>query len=379
MNIFKLPDLGEGLPDAIIREWYVNVGDEVKVDQPLVAMETAKALVDVPSPYNGQIEKLYGDEGDTINTGESLIGFSGDVADDTREDKGTVVGTIEESSAVVEESATGMVATNVTEKRVKATPAVRMLAKQLGVDINQVIPSNGMYVSADDVKATIGDVKDNTPKAQAVKGKVLSGIKRAMVQSMTQSHQEIVPVSLCDDADIHAWDNQDVTVRLLRAIAAAAKQEPVINSHYHGATMSIETFTEVNVGMAVDTEHGLFVPVIKDINNQSDEQLRDTINRFKQQAKDKAIAQEDLKGATIMLSNFGAFAGKYANPIIVPPMVCILGVGRSRDSVVAHEGEMHIHKIMPLSVTVDHRAITGGEVTRFLKHVMQSLAQARID
>ena len=91
MNIFKLPDLGEGLPDAIIREWYVNVGDEVKVDQPLVAMETAKALVDVPSPYNGQIEKLYGDEGDTINTGESLIGFSGDVADDTREDKGTVV------------------------------------------------------------------------------------------------------------------------------------------------------------------------------------------------------------------------------------------------------------------------------------------------
>lgn len=377
MNIFNLPDLGEGLPDAIIREWYVKPGDEVKVDQPIVAMETAKALVDVPSPYNGVIEKFFGEEGDTINTHDPLVGFEGEGhADTNKEDSGTVVGAIEESGQVMTESATGVATTSSTSVRVKATPAVRMLAKQLGVDLNNLTPSNGSHITAADVKAAMGNAATAAQVSdEEVKGEKLSGIKRAMVLSMSQSHQEIVPVTLCDDADISAWKNQDVTVRLLRALVDGAQAEGVVNSYYHGSSMSIEQHDQVNVGMAVDTPHGLFVPVIKDVANKTDQQLREEINRFKQQARDKSIAQDDLHGATIMLSNFGAFAGKYANPIIVPPMVCILGVGRSRDAVVAVDGQAEIHTIMPLSVTVDHRAVTGGEATRFLKAVMESLAQ----
>jgi pyruvate dehydrogenase E2 component (dihydrolipoamide acetyltransferase) len=164
-------------------------------------------------------------------------------------------------------------------------------------------------------------------------------------------------------------------VRLLRAIVDGVKTESIVNSFFHGKTLSVETFDGINVGMAVDTPHGLFVPVIKDIANKSDTELRDDINRFKEQAMTKSIPQNDLHGATIMLSNFGAFAGKYANPIIVPPMVCIVGVGRSRETVVADNGTPAIHKIMPLSVSVDHRAVTGGEATRFLKALMISLAK----
>ena len=375
--IFKLPDLGEGLPDAIIREWYIKEGDEVKVDQPLVAMETAKALVDVPSPYHGHIEKLYGDVGDTINTYDPLIGFSGDAEAGDREDSGTVVGSIEVSDAVMTESATGIKTQKTSTAGVKVTPAVRALAKKLGVDIS-AITATGPHgtVSKSDVESAAKQPHSNTATEDTeIKGKVLSGLRRAMVMSMNQSHQEIVPVTLCDDADINNWQNQDVTVRLLRAIQAGAQQEPVVNSHYHGKTMSIESFETINVGMAVDTPEGLFVPVIKDIGNLSDEQLRDKINQFKQQAKDKTIAQDDLHGATIMLSNFGAFAGKYANPIIVPPMVCILGVGRSRDTAVVVDGNIEVHKLMPLSVTVDHRAVTGGEATRFLRAVMDDLSK----
>ncbi|MDF1759835.1 MAG: dihydrolipoamide acetyltransferase family protein [Coxiellaceae bacterium] len=379
MKTFKLPDLGEGLPDAIIREWYINVGDEVKVDQPLVAMETAKALVDVPSPYHGNIEKLFGDVGDTINTHDPLIGFSGDAEEGSREDSGTVVGAIEVSGDVMTESATGVQTQKASGARAKVTPAVRALAKRLGVDLNGITGTGpqGM-ISKADVEAAQGGVAA-APKADAeVKGEVLSGLRRAMVMSMQQSHQKIVPVTLCDDADIQSWQKQDVTVRLIRAIQTAVQQEPLVNSYYHGETMSVETFKEVNVGMAVDTPEGLFVPVIKDVANLSDEQLREKINQFKQQAQTKSIAQDDLHGATIMLSNFGAFAGKYANPIIVPPMVCILGVGRSRDSAVVIDGNVEVHKLMPLSVTVDHRAVTGGEATRFLRAVMDALSSRTV-
>jgi 2-oxoisovalerate dehydrogenase E2 component (dihydrolipoyl transacylase) len=378
MNIFELPDLGEGLPDAIIREWYIKEGDDVKVDQPIVAMETAKALVDVPSPYTGTIEKLYGEAGDTIITHQPLVGYSGEGLASTKEDSGTVVGAIEESGEVMTGSATGVQTSKASGTRAKATPAVRMLAKKLGVDINTITPSNGTHLSADDVQSAVGT---NTPPAAKeaapvdIKGEPLSGIRRAMVMSMARSHQEIVPVTLCDDADIHSWNKQDVTVRLLRAIEAGVKDEAIVNSFFYGSTLSVETFTHVNVGMAVDTPHGLFVPVIKDIASKTDEELRADINRFKEQAMTKSIPQDDLRGATIMLSNFGAFAGKYANPIIVPPMVCIVGVGRSRDTVVPENGSPAIHKIMPLSVTVDHRAVTGGEATRFLKAMMQALSQ----
>lgn len=382
MKIFKLPDLGEGLPDAVIREWYVKVGEDVKVDQPLVSMETAKALVDVPAPYSGKIEKLFGQAGDTIETGNPLIGFEGEAEpEQASKDSGTVVGAIEESETVIKEAASGVSPQKTqTTKSVKATPAVRMLAKQLGVDLASII-SSGEFVTAEDVKqaATIG--KKPGPKAPIYEGvsTPLSQARRAMVLSMTQSHDEIVPVTLTDDADLYAWkESQDITIRLIRAMQHACETEPLLNNYFDSSKMALVTHKSINIGLAVDTPHGLYVPVLKDVANMSDESLRSTIERFKTQAQDRSFPKEDLQGATIMLSNFGAFAGRYATPIIVPPMVAIVAVGRAREAFVpGAKNQPEVHRILPISVTTDHRVITGGETARFLKALLKSLAQPR--
>lgn len=376
MIVFKLPDLGEGLPDAIIREWYIKVGDTVKTDQPIVAMETAKALVDVPAASDGVVEKLFGDEGDTIETGAALIGFEGEGEEEAAKDSGTVVGAIEETGAVIQESAAGVGATtSTTAGQIKATPAVRALAKRLGVDLKSVAHTGERITTADVKTAAKNGVSAGTsePISTAPDMQALSPARKAMVMSMTAA-QDVTAVSLVDDADIHHWPaGTDVTVRLLRAIEAACKKEPLLNVTFDGKAMAYKNNDHINVGMAVDTPHGLFVPVIKDVNDRDDASLREQINAFKVHAQNKTFPREDLHGATIMLSNFGSLAGRYATPIVVPPMVAIVGIGRSRDEVVAVDGQVVIHKIMPISLTVDHRAITGGEAARFLKEFIIAL------
>jgi len=202
----------------------------------------------------------------------------------------------------------------------------------------------------------------------------LHGVKRMMAQSMSQSHREIVPVTIIEDADLTDLpEGTDITVLLLRAIAAGAKAEPAINAWFDGKTLTRKLFNEVNVGLAVDTPEGLFVPVIKDVGKKSDAELRGQINTYKQTVRDRSISQSDMQGATITLSNFGTIAGRYATPIIVPPQVAILGCGRTRDTAVVRDGKLIPGRIMPLSLTFDHRATTGGEATRFLGAVIKAL------
>lgn len=375
MKIFKLPDLGEGLPDAIIREWHVKVGDHVKKDQAIAAMETAKALVDVVAPYDADIEKLFGTVDDTIETGKPLIGFVGEADIEIKKDTGTVVGKIEQSDKTLSENSFSK--TGKTENAaIKATPSVRALARKLNVDLAHVL-SSGDRITAEDVQnAANQEIKTTRVVEERDGWENLSGVKRAMVMSMQKSHQDIVPVTIIDDADIHAWmGKQDITVRVVRAIIAACKTEPALNAHFNGKNTQIKQYHEINLGLAVDMPHGLFVPVIKDVAQLSDEKIRGTITRFKQQAQTKSIAQSDLHGATIVLSNFGAIAGRYANPIILPPTVAIVGIGRLTKQVMLDDNNQPVsHRMLPISLTVDHRAITGGEAARFLRVMMDILA-----
>ncbi|HLB56434.1 MAG TPA: dihydrolipoamide acetyltransferase family protein [Coxiellaceae bacterium] len=372
MKIFKLPDLGEGLPDAIIREWYVKVGDAVKKDQPIVAMETAKALVDVPAPFDTKIEKLFGNVNDTIETGKPLIGFEGAAEIDEKKDTGTVVGKIEQSEKII--SGNLNLTDAVVNNNIKATPAIRALARKLNIDLSTV-KFSGDRITEDDVKKSaqkpgVTEAKDGWEN--------LSNTKRAMVLSMQQSHHDIVPVTIIDEVDIHAWQGkQDITIRIIRAITAACKKEPALNAIFNGKNMQMKKFDKINLGLALDMPHGLYVPVIKDAANLSDEKIRETIEKFKSQAQTKSIAQADLKDPTIVLSNFGSIAGKYANPIILPPTVAIIGVGRITKNVALDKNnKCELHKVIPLSLSVDHRAITGGEAARFLHAMMDALAQA---
>lgn len=366
MKIFYLPDLGEGLAEAEIREWYVKPGDTVKVDQPLVSMETAKAVVDVPSPQAGTIEKLHGKSGDIIPTGSALVEYVGE------KDAGTVVGSLEESGTALDEGDMIIGAPTATKTTIKAMPAVRALAKELQVDLNLVKPTgpNGQ-ITVEDVKKF--SEKKTVPAANS-SVQALHGVRRSMAIAMAQSHHEVVPVTLVEDADLtHLSDKADLTVHIIKAIIHAAGQVPALNAWYDGKSMERCLHKEIHIGLAIDTEEGLFVPVIKDAAKKSDSELRKSIDGFKASVRTRTAAPSDFQGATFTLSNFGMIAGRYANPIIVPPQVAILGCGKIRDEAKPIAKKIEIRRILPLSLTFDHRAVTGGEAARFLGEVVKDL------
>jgi pyruvate dehydrogenase E2 component (dihydrolipoamide acetyltransferase) len=198
-----------------------------------------------------------------------------------------------------------------------------------------------------------------------------------MARTMSESQKRVVPTTLMDDADIHAWRaGEDVTFRLLRALAAGAKAEPGLNAWYDDEQNMRMVHKGMDVGMAVDTADGLFVARLKGVHNGSREDIRGEINRLKENVKNRSIPPEDLKDYTIMLSNFGVFAGRYATPIINPPCVSIVAAGVLRHEVVPVLGGVEVHRMIPLSLTFDHRTVTGGEAARFLKAMIADLSKA---
>lgn len=374
MNIFKLPDLGEGLQDAEVVEWLVKEGDEVKVDQPLVAVETAKAIVEIPSPQSGKIFKLYGEPQDIINVGDPLIEFAGEagenpaqtLAETKKEDTGTVVGEMKVGKEVKNEKAT---AVGQSSGGIKATPAVRALAKRMDVELSVVTPSgpNGTVTAADvqRVAKILGEVG---PLEH------LRGVRRAMANTMSMAHAEVAPVTIFDDADIDVWkQGGDITMRVIRAIVAACKAEPSLNAWYDGHAVGRRVLDKVHLGIAVDTGEGLFVPVLRDVGNRTADDLRSGLDKIKQDVRARKIPPEELRGYTFTLSNFGVFGGRYANPVVVPPTVSILGCGKVQQEIVAIDGQPAAHYVLPLSLTFDHRAVIGGEATRFMAAVKRDL------
>ena len=399
MTTFNLPDLGEGLAEAEIVRWHVNVGDAVTVDQPMLAVETAKAVVEVPAPFSGIVKTLYGQPGGVIATGAPLIDFDTSAARNSSADAGTVVGNMPTSDTELIETAHAGSSTynrangatnssaspNSSGGRLRAAPAARALAKRLGVDLTGLNGSGrGGVIIVDDVithstviarSSTTTDARNpTTPPPSFPGGEKLRGLRRAMSQSMSLARDNVTNCTVCDDADLHRWgEGQDITCRLLRAIATGCQAEPALNAWFDGNTQSRRLMSRVDVGMAVDTGDGLIVPVIRDVGNRTTAELRQDIDRLKRAARDRTVTPEDLRDVTFMLSNFGMIAGRYATPVVVPPMVAILGSGRlSRDVVAVNDG-IEAHLRMPLSLTFDHRCVTGGEAARFLAAVLRDL------
>ena len=458
IKTFRLPDLGEGLPDATIVEWRVKEGDTVKLDAPLCAMETAKAVVDVPSPYTGKIIKLHGAPGDVIETGAELVDFEPDpnakqraegspsghghgakkpsrgagapipdpgdsprtvIASDEggsigetgkpqREDEGTVVGAMASSNAVHVEQAASI-------GNVKAVPAVRALARKLRVDLGRVQPSGaGGVVTLQDVKqaaangsaplggapaarsaatapaaaqpgpapaartalSSSGKAMRTAPPGVQASGQPeqLKGVRRNMARVMADAHARVVQTTIVDDADLHAWTGkQDITERTIRAIVAACRAEPGLNAWFDDQNLSLTRHPHVDLGIAVDTADGLFVPALRNAHLLDARGLREGINRIRAQVEDRSIPASELTGYTISLSNFGMFAGRYGTVVVVPPCVAIVGVGKLSHDVVAVMGGIEVHRRLPISLTFDHRAATGGEAARFLKVLLDDL------
>ena len=456
-KIFYLPDLGEGLPDAEIVEWMAKVGDTIRLDEPLVSMETAKAVVELPSPFSGKVLRVAGGPGDVITTGAWLVEMELDPnlpqraeAQDTGHahggqqhapppmdapaakvdapeaptgaeavthqpeppapaksaDAGTVVGAMQSSDTVRSEQAVAI-------GGVKAMPAVRALAKKLRVDLAQVPPTgaDGVVTLADVKRAAesgsarVGAApppaapaarapapmprpaapapmpasRGDAPRATAAMDtdEPIRGVRRNMVRVMSAAHAEVVPTTLMDDADLHAWSHgEDIMARLIRALAHAAAVEPALNAWLNAKEGTLRRHSRVDVGIAVDSPEGLFVPALRNADRLDPAGVRAELNRLRDGVKNRSLPPEDLTGYTLMLSNFGVFAGKYATPVVVPPCVCIVGAGRLHHAIVPVLGGMETHRLMPLSLTFDHRAATGGEAARFLRALIDDLQRA---
>ena len=203
---------------------------------------------------------------------------------------------------------------------------------------------------------------------------VLRSLRRAMAQSMTLARDNVMECTVFDDADIEGWQQGgDYTVRLLRAIGAGCRAEPGLNAWFDGSSQGRRLFHHIQVGIAVDTPDGLLVPVIRDVGARDASELRAEVNRLKVGARERTLPATDLRDFTFMLSNFGVMAGRYATPVVVPPAVAILGAGRISRDVVAVEDRIEAHRRIPLSLTFDHRCVTGGEAVRFLAAVIEDL------
>jgi len=347
MTTFNLPDLGEGLPEAEIVAWHVQEGDVVEVDQPMVSVETAKAVVEVPSPYKGRILKFHARPGDTVETGKPLVDFELAAGSPTPQPakggqpgkeaaQGMVVGHMATSEEeFVDRAVVGGGARRGARERVRAAPAVRMLAKRLGVQLAscRATGRHGL-VSVDDVlaAANLGAARAR-PAALSVPGLTdadrLRGPRKAMSASMSLSRDEIAMCTIFDDADVESWHKRgDITVRLIRAIVAGVKVEPGLNALFDPSGPARKIMEQVHLAIAVDTPEGLIVPVLRDVGGKSAAELREALNGLKERTRARTVAPEEMRDYTFTLSNFGTMAGRYATPPVVPPTVAILGAAK---------------------------------------------------
>ncbi|NBI52172.1 dihydrolipoamide acetyltransferase family protein [Photobacterium alginatilyticum] len=387
MKSFTLPDLGEGLAESEIIEWHVEIGDTVELDQVVLTVETAKATVEVPAPYSGTIIKRFGNPGDVVSIGSLLLEIeeSSTTAPKQKKtnqtetkqknvsanDAATVVGTVSnhDHDVNVDEFWVGQHQPIKPADSLTAMPSARLLAKKLGVDLNDVTGSGPSGVILDtDVYNACDKLLPGT--------EVLKGARRTMVRTMAESHHNVASVTITEEAMLENWSpGEDITSRLVLAIIEACHQEPALNAWFDAETMTRCVHSTVNIGIAVDSPHGLYVPVLRNADEYSARGIRQWVDRTVTGIKERKIGREQLQHATITLTNFGAIAGIFATPVVSPPQVAIVGAGRIIEKLILRDNKPVSIKIMPLSMTFDHRACTGGEAARFMKILVNHLQQ----
>ena len=414
---YKFPDLGEGVTEGEIKKWLVKEGDLVVKDQALAEVETDKAVVEMPSPVAGTILKMNHKEGDLVQVGQVLvvIGEKGeDVPENTavpesqpkaeppegaRRPSYSVVGELPTEEVSV--SSTGKVAGTRPSTAVQATPAVRKTAKELGVDISKVKGTgpNGRVTEEDVKKAK----ESPPPKAEAphmrtapkfdlygwVDRVPLRGIRRTTARNMVESQTKAAQVTAMDQADVTALfalrekvkkdvlEQRKVNVTfmpfIVKAVVMALKAHPTLNSSVNDDESEIMVKKYYNIGIAVAIEDGLIVPVIKMADQKGIVDLAEEIHNMAELANSRKIDMADLKGGTFTITNYGALGTTYGTPIINYPEVAILGTGKIMDMPLVIDGKIEARKVLPLSLTFDHRALDGAEAAKFMNELKRWL------
>ncbi|MGYP001034152959 len=403
---FKFPDIGEGLTEGEIVRWLVKEGDEVKEGQPLVEVETDKALAEIPSPRTGVILKILAKEKEIVKVGQVIVifGEKGEslAVPPPRPSVG-VVGELEEAPEEVPAVAAKpeLARPALVSEHVLATPAVRALAKELGVDIRKVRGSGPEgRVLEKDVRL-VAEGKEKPVEEPKIPKKVkkydmygyiehipLRGVRRSIAKAMVKSKYTAPHVTTMDEADVtELWKIREKEKKvaekkgikltilpfIIKAAIAGLLEHPYLNASLDDENEEIILKKYYNIGFATDTPEGLMVPVVKNAKDKSILLLAEELTQLAEKARNRTIDLADLKGGTFTITNYGALGGIYGTPIINHPEVAILGVGKIKDTPVVRDGKIGIRKVLHLALSFDHRVVDGGEAARFLNTVIARL------
>ena len=397
---FRFPDVGEGIAQGEIVRWLVAQGDEVRADQPLVEVETDKAVVESPAPRAGTILRLPVAAGETIQVGEILAVIGEPDGAETgaaaEPEAASVVGRLDAKTLELppEPIATEPENGAVADRRVLAIPSVRKLARDLGVDLSRVTPSGprGRIRREDVLRAAPQDtgsarLADAQQDAHGpIELQPLTALRRTIAKAMVEAATTAVPITTTDEVDIselldwRARSNAAADVHLtllpfiIKAVAAALQQHPALNASLADDQQHLIVKRYYHLGIATDTPDGLIVPVVKDVDQKSLLTLATELQHLAELANTRRIPLADLRGGTFTISNYGSVGGIFATPMLHLPQVAILGVGRFMQKPVAHAGAVALRTVLPLSLTFDHRVLDGAAAQRFLNTIMAYLA-----
>jgi pyruvate dehydrogenase E2 component (dihydrolipoamide acetyltransferase) len=411
---FKFPDIGEGLTEGEIVRWLVKEGDVIKEGEPLVEVETDKALAEIPSPRTGVILKILAKEKEIVKVGQVIvvIGEKGEALAAPRPGPSApppkpksvgVVGELEEApeeapavSARAERTKPALVS-----EHALATPSVRALAREFGVDINKVQGTGpeGRVLEKDVRQFAEGKAKPAEEVKEVKKARKydlygyleripLRGVRRSIAKAMVKSKYTAPHVSAMDDADVtELWKIREKEKKvaegkgikltilpfIIKAVIAGLTEHPYLNATLDEENEEILLKKYFNIGLATDTSEGLMVPVVKGAKEKSIFELAQESAELAEKARNRTIDLADLKGGTFTITNYGTVRGIYGTPIINYPEVAILGVGRIQDMPVVRGGKVVVRKMLPLSLSFDHRVVDGAEAARFLSTVIARL------
>jgi 2-oxoisovalerate dehydrogenase E2 component (dihydrolipoyl transacylase) len=361
---FKLPDLGEGVVEAQIVRWLVKVGDQVEQDQPVCEVQTDKAIVEIPAPQAGRMIEIYWNEGDWIPVRSDLFALA----------------KTEPSSQTIMQK----------KKKVLAAPSVRRLARQWGIELEKVVGSgpNGRILEQDIRKYAKSEQSSDKMIEQV---ESLSAIRQVIAKRLSFSVTHKPHVTHFDEIDAEGlveWRNKCLRERdpslprltylpiLLKILSHTLLQHPRFNAHFDEETKSLQTFTSVSIGIAVDTPQGLLVPVAKHVEQKTIKQLAIEVNQLIQQAREGKLTPQQMKGGTFTISNTGGLGGEWATPIIHPPEVAIIVTHPiKRKPIVTADGQIVPAWRMNVSLSFDHRVLDGSDAIRFT----QTLAKYTAD
>jgi pyruvate dehydrogenase E2 component (dihydrolipoamide acetyltransferase) len=354
---FKLPDLGEGLTEGEIARWLVAEGQEIGEDDPLVEIQTDKTTVEIPSPAGGKVSRILVGEGETVPVGTVLVVIGGDGAAPAEEEQ-------PRAEPAPQKDTSGVRPRPGPEGRVRATPLVRRLAQELGVDLAALTGTGPQgRVTEEDVRAasaTSGVRPRTSPEGTR---EPLRGVRKLIAEHMARAHAEVPPVTWVEECDFGAVDLKRIVPVTLKAVAEALQEVPELNARLEGD--EIVYLDRYDLGVAVQTEQGLVVPVVRDCGSRSVDELAADVERLAEAARAGTLKAEELRGSTFTVTSAGKLGGLLTTPIVNYPEVGILSIGRVAQRPVVREGQIVARPSGAIAVTFDHRVVDGARAAEF--------------